>query len=750
MKRVLIVLGGLFLLLLAAIIIVPMMVPKETYIAELTKQVEAQTGRRFEINGDVSLSLFPEASLAVEDVVLGNAPGSRQKDMAKLERLVLDLQLMPLFSGNIIVDRFNLIRPEILLEIDKKGKPNWEFTAPDSSEAAPPSESTETAPSAPSAAEATAENQDAKSDAQEFTISLGEITLSDAKIVYHDMRSGQKEMVSDLDLDLSLPDLDSPVALKGGLTWKGERLSLSLQSDAVSKAMGGGTIKAKLALSSNPVTLSYDGVVGPANAAGTLDVTVPNLRALAKWVGNPLPKEAGGQGLNNFALKGNFDYKGTTLSLQKAQITLDDIQAQGGVAVSLGSKISIKGNLDVDTLNVNPYLSASSTSAQPASTPQNAPSSSGTSPSTATAPQQPAQATPWSSDPIDVSALRTLNADLSLSAQKILLQDLEIGRSSLGILLKNGVLTANLKELNLYEGIAKGAVTLNGAKKPLRLKANFDLDGLVARPFLKAVANFDRLEGNAKANFALSSVGQSEKQLVSNLSGQGKIGFFDGAVLGIDLANMAKNIRSAFEGRAVEQAKTDFAELTGSFIIQKGILKNDDLRMLAPLMRLTGAGTADLPQKQANYRLEPKAVASLEGQGAQGDEVGLLVPIIVSGPWHNLSYRPDLAALMKQEVIGKGLKALGDGKLGEQIQKTLGKEGLGKELFKEGQKPEDVLKGFLGGLGQKPKAEPAQPQSETKPEVENTPPPAETPTAPPQPQLQQIQPDQLLKGVFGN
>jgi len=64
----------------------------------------------------------------------------------------------------------------------------------------------------------------------------------------------------------------------------------------------------------------------------------------------------------------------------------------------------------------------------------------------------------------------------------------------------------------------------------------------------------------------------------------------------------------------------------------------------------------NLSQRRIDYRLEPKAVASLKGQGGKTDASGVAVPIIVKGPWHDISYTPDLAGALGN--IAKDPKSL--------------------------------------------------------------------------------------------
>src|SRR3546814_17013830 len=97
-----------------------------------------------------------------------------------------------------------------------------------------------------------------------------------------------------------------------------------------------------------------------------------------------------------------------------------------------------------------------------------------------------------------------------------------------------------------------------------------------------------------------------------------------------------------------EAATTDFAELSGTFTIDKGIVTNDDLSLVAPLVRMTGAGKVPLPQRTVDYLVKPKLVGSIEGQGGGSDVAGVTVPIKVTGPWHDISYKPDLEGMLKE------------------------------------------------------------------------------------------------------
>ncbi|MGI9435695.1 MAG: AsmA family protein, partial [Geminicoccaceae bacterium] len=127
MKKFFLVLGILVVLLVGAIIATPFLVPTETIKNQLTAQVENATGRKFSVDGDLSLSLLPHIAVDMSDVRFANTEGSDVDDMMSLAELKVELKLLPLLSGAVEVSRFVMVEPEIYLEVDAQGRPNWEL-----------------------------------------------------------------------------------------------------------------------------------------------------------------------------------------------------------------------------------------------------------------------------------------------------------------------------------------------------------------------------------------------------------------------------------------------------------------------------------------------------------------------------------------------------------------------------------------------------------------------------------------------
>ncbi|MSP89010.1 MAG: AsmA family protein [Alphaproteobacteria bacterium] len=613
MKKIAIGLAAVIVLIIGAAVAIPFFVPLETYKAKLAEQVKAATGRELRLEGPVRFALFPNVELEAEKVVFANAAGAATKDMASLAKLQVQLKLMPLLSGEVAVDRFVLVDPVINLEVDKQGRPNWQF---DQAKAPEPAKT--------SGAGAPPVQQ----------IRLGDIRLVNGRVSYIDQRSGQKQELSAINMALKLPSLDDPLAADGSITWRGKAIDLKLDVAKPRELMAGKMSAVAAKVVSEPVNFDYKGNVTnaqPARIDGDIDLNVPSIRKLAEWTGNVLPPIGVGPNLGLLSIKGKLALAGPKVEFTQAAIAIDAIKSKGAfMADTSGAKPYARAQLDIEKLDLNPYLPPEAPPGQPAA-----------------AQGQAKPAAGWSDDPIDLTGLRAANADLALSVGAIQVRKIQVGKSAVKVALKDGKLNLDLTELALYQGSGTGRVALDGAGAVPALESTFQLAKIQVEPLLKDAAAFERLSGAGSFDLAVTGRGKSQRELVGALNGKGAINFADGAIKGINIGEMVRNVTTAFTGGAAGAQKTDFSELSGTYTIASGILKNTDLQMKAPLFRIEGAGTVDLPKRTVDYRVTPKAVATTQGQGGAANLGGISVPVIVQGPWDNISYKPDLASLIK-------------------------------------------------------------------------------------------------------
>ncbi|THD60356.1 MAG: AsmA family protein [Bradyrhizobium sp.] len=375
----------------------------------------------------------------------------------------------------------------------------------------------------------------------------------------------------------------------------------------------------------------------------------------------------------------------------------------------------------------------------------------------------PAAATPvtsqtsqqgWSSEPTDVNRLNYIDLQVRISAAELNIGTAHFAPAAIDATLASGVLKADFANLGAYDGQASGQLIVDVSSGNPAYTLRCDLAGVGALPLLKSAADFDKLDGKMQAKIVANSSGNSQLAIVSNLSGTVFAIFQDGAIRGLNVAQMVRSLTSGTlsgwqEGK--EQA-TDLAQLSASFRIDKGQATTTDLNLVGPLVKMTGAGTIDLIGKQMAFRVEPKLVMTTEGQGRASDPVGLGVPVIIDGPWAQPRIYPEMsgifdnpdAAYAKLREMGKGLFAGGAlGNLG-----NLGGTGSGGGTDQSGAlsgKLGETLGNLLQGLGQNrslpdKSSDPAAPPAAA-------PPPAQSDVAPPPSQDSQPMND-VLKQLF--
>lgn len=364
---------------------------------------------------------------------------------------------------------------------------------------------------------------------------------------------------------------------------------------------------------------SFNGdVAAPDGAApsvnGSFNVNAPNLRAIASLAGASLPAD-NPKAFRALTAAGSISTPGANkMAIKLKSLAFDDITASGDVSVDYGGVLNVVANLSTGALNLNPYMTTGA----------------------------PAETGPgWSKEKIDLGGLSSINGDFAIRAKSVTAQNFQLGVSDVRARINRGKLDLNIKELGFYGGGVQGDITVDGVQNNA-LQANISASAIRMLPMLKSLADLNMIEGVGAMNVNVAGGGHSMHAIMNSLSGSGGMTLSDGALVGYNLASMVRNFKGAFGGGGGEVQKTDFSEISGTFDIRKGLLTNADFKFLGPLIRIFGQGDVNLGAQTMSFRLTPKAVSTLEGQGGSADVSGLSFPLLVSGPWSNLSIRPDL------------------------------------------------------------------------------------------------------------
>lgn len=175
------------------------------YKPEIVAALRRATGRDVSA-GDISLSLTPGLTLEAQDAALGNIPNGTRPDMATLPRIRADVAFWPLLRGHVVIRRLVLVHPDILLETDAEGHPNWRFRRTSSV--------------------ATLAGEIARR-AHGSGMDIESVHITDGTLTYHNGRTGETRVVALRDVTLNEPSPDALVTVSGDVVYRGDAIAIS-------------------------------------------------------------------------------------------------------------------------------------------------------------------------------------------------------------------------------------------------------------------------------------------------------------------------------------------------------------------------------------------------------------------------------------------------------------------------------------------------------------------------------------------
>lgn len=266
--------------------------------------------------------------------------------------------------------------------------------------------------------------------------------------------------------------------------------------------------------------------------------------------------------------------------------------------------------------------------------------------------------------PVDLSGLKGLRADGRLSVGALQVQGLKLIDLKAQLRAADGRADLAPHSAKLYEGTLTGALSLNANGNRVALKET--LADVAIGPLVKDLMGRDALEGRGNVSLDVTAAGTTVNAMKKMLAGTARVALRDGAVKGINLTEALRKTRAAFGSKSAQQQapdnsqRTDFSEMTASFIVRNGVARNDDLEVKAPVLRITGAGDIDIGNSQLDYLAKATVVATAKGQGgADLDHLaGLSVPVKLTGPFDAPKYEIDYRSLAAGAAKAKATEKL--------------------------------------------------------------------------------------------
>lgn len=695
MRRLLVILLVFAFAIIGAAFVLPSLIPGDALRGRVEQAASEALGRQVTLEGDIGLRLLPSVQVRATQASIANAEGFSGDPFAQMSEMRFALALAPLLSRTIEVQEFVLVEPTIRLE-SRGGANNWSLGAPSPDAAAAPASNTGFV---------------RQPGALPFEASFGDVRVIDGLVIYSD--ESQTRRIEDFNLQVALPGVDRPLQLSGGFSADGRPMSFDAGLGSLRAFFEGGRTPVNLEMTGALADISFAGDILEGEAVafeGEAEIRLP-LRALARYLGNDLPES---DIFQTFRASTMLSGAPGRITLTDAEIGFDDISAAGDLRLDYDRvRPLVSGTLTTPRLDLTPYIPAESSSGGAAS--------------------GGGGVGPWSEEPIDLAPLTTIDADLTVRADTFIARDIQADDVTVDLDLTNGRLVSTLSNFQLYGGRGQVIARVNANAATPRYEFFADITSLEALPFLTAAAGFDRLAGIGALNLDLEATGDSPAAIMNSLSGQGGFNFADGAIVGVNLAQVIRTVQQAVQTGSLpsgfaETQQTDFTALAGSLNIQNGVARNLDLTMLSPLLRVEGAGQVNLGAQEIEYRITPRAVQQLTGQGGDLDLQGLAVPIRIRGGFNDVSVGVDFEAVARDLVraragtlIGGDVgRALGEGQSVEDAARRAAgdalRNALGGARPAEGEaQPDDSPAGLLRDLLNRRRPPPAEEPAQEEP-----------------------------------
>lgn len=708
LKYVLYAVGGLVLLGVIACVALILVVDGAFVKDRLARQMKEDYQRTLVIEGTPTLSLFPVVALDLGKTRLSER--ASDKEFVSLESMKVAVRVMPLLSRTLEVDSLALTGLKVNVIRAKDGSRNFDDLTGKKSAAGP------------DAATREAEHADRKP----MKIGVAGLLIERAQLSYQDEKTGQQVSVAQINLKTgrladdtpapvafgaqikgSQPNIDLKLGLSGSLRMnltrqafevaglsfdvKGvfdrDTIAANISAPQVSvtpaKASGSavtGTLAIKgpqrsadarlrmSALEGSASAFSIPGVVldFEANTAGNAvkgQISTPVKASLAEQTWE-LP-----QLVANLTFSGPaIPQKSVTLPLRAAlkadlrkqtfsadvSTKFDDSSIQAKVAAAKLAPLHATFDINVGRLNLDRYLAEK--------------------PAAETKPDQP----------IDLSGLKGPTLEGKVQIGSLQIKQAKLENIKVDIKLSGGKLTLPQYSAGLYGGTLAGGLSVDAGSNRFQVKNT--LTGVSIGPLLRDVAKKDMLEGRGNLSLDVDTSGASVPALKKALAGSAKVELKEGAIKGINLAESVRNFKATLGSKSAQTAgdsakKTDFSEMSASFVIKNGVAKNDDLKAASPFLRLGGAGSVDIGNSTLEYLAKATLAATAKGQGGAAEVAGITVPVKLTGPLDNPAWSVDYSGMLGN--LGAGTA----GKLTETLKSVTGGAAGGVK---------DKLKGLFG------------------------------------------------------
>ncbi|EMI4302210.1 AsmA family protein [Vibrio vulnificus] len=701
MKKLFLILAApITVVVMAAIALVTLVNPNQ-FKPLITEQVAKQTGLELVIEGDIEWQFFPSIGFSLGKTELKNPQGFSQENLFKVESVGIDISVMPLLDKVLQIGDVRLDGAEFHLETRKDGQKNIDaLTQQQKAQQETVQQEVSSEP--------TTDASQQPGAAADWRMELAGITVSNAKLVNQDRQAGTSLEL--YDVNFSLSEFAFEQWTKAEFSAKGKnnqqqfsangKLEFQLAQDFSSYALRNIELNSqfsdpatkmdtiKLVLDTfefdkdNALTFEIKGQASgmelSANGSAQLHVDAAISTVMVKAF--QLESQLNGKSLPQSPMKVamssevTFDVPSSHLSLVLNKLTANAIALDGKADVTLAEIPKVRFSLHSPEIDLDEFLGLTQPSQETASTNSS----------------NDKNAHPEANNEVepDLSALKTLDVIGQVSIDKFKANNAKLQNVITKFTVNRGIATLDRFDANLYQGSINASAKLDARRSPATYSVKKRIKGVQVQPLLVDVAQNDKLEGTGNIDVDVKGSSLTPSGIQKNLVGTVEINFADGAVNGINVAQMIRENYAKIKGKKLDATdgvqKTDFSSMTATLTLNKGKVTSNNMHMQSPLLRIRGKGEANNINQTVDFTVSTSIVGSLEGQGGKDiDELrDVTIPINISGSWADPKFKLVFDDVLKQKAqkeIDRGVEKLTDKIKDEKTKEAV--DGLLKGLF---------------------------------------------------------------------
>ena len=577
--------------------------------------VQAQTGRSFEIGGDLDVELGRVTRVGMGAVRFGNADWSTPADMAVGERVEFAFELFPaIFRREFRVPDLQLARPRLTLERGPEGTGNWVFGDQDD-EGAP--------------------------------LRVRRLRIDDGRLQYRDAKDR-----TDIDVALQSragrPGGADDIVVEGKGRWRGNAFTLE------------GTAQSPLALqeAEQPYRIDLRASAGAthAHARGALldplrfrdlDLQLAlsgrNMDDLYPLIGVAVPPTP------PYSLDGRLtrdinDATSSTWKYDGFSGTVGDSDLAGFAHVTTGERTFLEADLRSNRLDFDdlagfvggapdndapekPNQELSAQAATPATNPRMLPDT-----------------------PYELDKLRAMDADVRLRAARINSPGLPLDDMDAHLFLEGGVLRLEPLNFGVAGGDIRSTIRMNASESPIRTRADIAMRGLELGKLVPQAELAKDAVGRINGDIDLAGRGNSVAKMLGSSSGDVAVGMGRGQISNLLMELAGLDIAEALKFLLTDDRKVPIRCAFGDFKVTDGRMQTRALAFDTTDTIIVGEGDINLRDETLDLKLRPRP--------KDRSLFAFRSPLLVDGTFKDPSFRPDMARVGLRGAIALTLGSI--------------------------------------------------------------------------------------------